>query len=100
MSGEKKYRNAFSLAEALQQWLADSGLAREHAVHRIHREWTQIVGPALARQTRQLRYEQGVLTVEVESAAWRHELTLARERLRDTINTYLDIPLVQEIKVR
>jgi predicted nucleic acid-binding Zn ribbon protein len=74
----------------------------EHAIIReqMPRIWAQMVGPRIARISEVRSFENGVLNVRVREAAWRSELMLRRELLRNQLNTDLGSEIVKEIIVR
>ena len=49
-------------------------------------DWESLVGPHIARVSRPVRIRDTTLFVEVESAAWRNELSLLRPRLMRKLN--------------
>ena len=63
-----------SLGDALSVYLRDSGLGTKLSVHRVYAAWNEACGPELARRARPVRFRDGRLLVEVESAAHLHEL--------------------------
>lgn len=88
------------MGDALRQWLDESGLADSERVHRLHREWVSLVGEPLARQTTEMAYDKGILTLRIAGASWRNELMMNREALRQHLNNQLGKELVTEIRVR
>jgi hypothetical protein len=57
------------------------GLDQHLAVERIRARWADIVGPVGGRHSRPSAIRQGVLTVDVDSSPWLHELTLRAPEL-------------------
>jgi hypothetical protein len=62
------------MGEAMQDYLAASGLGRKLRDWPVHDAWICAAGEALARRARPVVYRNGVLTVEVDSAAHLQEL--------------------------
>jgi len=61
--------------------LRDLGLEQGLLGFRAVTEWPDVVGARIARRTRAVSFENGVLRVEVEGSAWRFELGFLERRL-------------------
>ncbi len=61
-------------------------------------EWSQLVGPRVARHTRAIGFRDGALHVEVEGSAWMHELGFLRRELIRRINRHLGSECVREVR--
>jgi len=59
--------------------------------------WDHVVGPMVARHTVTVRLVRGRLSVKVDSAPLRQELTYMREALKEVLNRRAGRPVVQEI---
>lgn len=59
--------------------------------------WDEAVGPMIARHTMTVRLRKGRLSVRVDSAPLRHELTFMREALIEILNKRAGRSVVQEI---
>lgn len=57
------------------------GLGKSFHGWKVVGEWSEIVGPDIARVARAIRYGNGVLTVVVQQDTWRQELEMQREEL-------------------
>lgn len=58
-----------SLKDALQAYLRTSGLDAQLRDAAVFRAWDQALGPVQARRARPVRFHEGELVVEVDSAA-------------------------------
>lgn len=56
--------------------------------------WPQVVGPAVAKQTRLLSIQRQTLRVATSSAVWSQTLTFERRRILAKLNPLLPRPLV------
>ncbi|HEX6790182.1 MAG TPA: DUF721 domain-containing protein [Candidatus Krumholzibacteria bacterium] len=54
--------------------LRDLGLQTRFNERRVVETWSSVVGPELARRSRALRCENGILVVHVDHGAWMQEL--------------------------
>lgn len=67
-------REPVPMQGALQRFLRESGLDRRLKHWPVFEAWTAAVGPSLARRAIPVRFGDGELVVEVESAAHLQEL--------------------------
>lgn len=74
-------------ADALEQWLASSGLRKRFDLAAAVDEWPELVGPQIAAVTRALSVTpDGTLIVRVASGAWATELGLMTPRILARLN--------------
>lgn len=66
--------------------LAKWGIAERVERARVMVDWENLVGPHIARVSRPVRIREDTLFVEVETAAWRTELSLLRPSLMRKLN--------------
>lgn len=72
-----KPRKVFSMAEALDRYFGRAGIKRRVTQASVINEWKQLVGPQIAGVTRPHTITgDGILFIEVSSAAWMQELQL------------------------
>jgi predicted nucleic acid-binding Zn ribbon protein len=62
--------------------------------------WKQVAVAGAVRATETAWIRDGVLTVKLRSAAWRHTLHLQREDWRQRLNAHLGREVVREIVFR
>lgn len=62
--------------EVLARLLQSTGLARRLGERRLLDGWVEVVGERVARFSRPVDLQDGVLTLEADNAVWRQELTL------------------------
>ena len=74
------------------------GLEDELEGWRAVEDWARVVGPRVARHTRAVGYEQGVLRVEVDGSAWMHELGYLKQELIKAVNRELGAARVRDIR--
>jgi len=61
---------------------------------RLLKCWTEVVGVAVAAQTRPISISRGVLSVATSGAAWAQTLTFERQRILQKLNAKLSSQLV------
>jgi len=60
--------------------------------------WADAVGPEIARHSRPVRAQRGVLTVETANPAWSQQLTLLKPGLLKAINERLGGKLIKDLR--
>jgi predicted nucleic acid-binding Zn ribbon protein len=75
------------LGEALEAWIARSGLRKRLDLAEVVGAWPELVGPQIAAVTRALAVTpDGTLLVRVASNAWATELGLMTPRILARVN--------------
>ncbi len=80
-------RSFARVSDLLPSVLRDLGLQKRFSERRVVEQWSTVVGPALAKRTRALRCESGVLTVHVDHGAWMQELLFIEKKLLAKMQT-------------
>ena len=88
------------LASLLRGLVKKYGLERALHGHRMPDYWAAVVGERIARITQIRSFENGVLRVHISEAAWRSEVTLRRDEIRQQLNAHIGESLIKEIQVR
>ena len=60
--------------------------------------WSVTVGDGIASQCRRPRVERGIMTIGVPNASLRHELTMNRSGIRESINKTLGKNILKDIR--
>ena len=87
------------VGEALAEIGAELGLADPGVVGTLAREWSDVVGPALAGSARLRALRGDVLTVAVDSGAWATQLRYLERQLLDRIGDLVGTGVVREVRV-
>jgi predicted nucleic acid-binding Zn ribbon protein len=61
--------------------------------------WPLVAGKPMARHSRPVAFEDGVLTLESDCTAWSAEMRRLSDEIRAQINRYLGAPAVRKLKV-
>jgi hypothetical protein len=67
---------------------------------RIHRAWSEILGPMVMQSTQNLYIKNRVLYVFLSSSVLRNELFLSRKRLLSNLNDYAGAEVIRDIVFR
>lgn len=89
------------LGDAVQRYLAATGLAQRKKNDAVYAAWDAAVGPELARTARATRFDRGQLVIEVANSALMQELAgFTGEAYRARTNELLTRPLVRRVTFR
>jgi predicted nucleic acid-binding Zn ribbon protein len=87
-----------ALSHVLTRLLKQLGLEDELQGWRAVEDWARVVGPRVARHTRAIGFEHGVLRVEVDGSAWMHELGYLKQELIRAVNRELGSDRVRDVR--
>jgi predicted nucleic acid-binding Zn ribbon protein len=62
-------------------------------------KFKEIVGKQLADRIEFKNFDRGILTIEVESSAWKNEIFLLREQIVEKINKEFGKQIVKQLKI-
>jgi predicted nucleic acid-binding Zn ribbon protein len=80
-------RSPVTLRDALESWMARTGVARRFDLARAVVDWPDVVGPQIAAVTRARGVSSdGTLVVRVANHAWATELGLMTPRILTRLN--------------
>src|SRR2546421_13086956 len=84
---DKKRKRPVAVREALDGYLARSGLARRLAQAQVIPDWPRLVGPQIAAVTQpESVTPDGTLFVRVATSAWMNELQLMGPQAMTAVN--------------
>ncbi|MBI4208807.1 MAG: DUF721 domain-containing protein [Deltaproteobacteria bacterium] len=86
-----------AIGQILSDSLRKANLGRVVREGQLLKDWPQIVGPAVAQKAHPTSLKGKVLTVEVQDAAWRHQLSLMKLRLQEQINKAMGEEVVKDL---
>ena len=87
-----------SLAQAISGLLGEYGLEQGVRLQRAVSLWSQVVGPAVARNCPAVRVQGDTLMVRAKSAAWRNEISFQKNHILDTLNQALGSSPLSDIR--
>ncbi|MBO5679649.1 MAG: DUF721 domain-containing protein [Bacteroidaceae bacterium] len=92
-----KRTNSESVGELLRQYLRQQGLETPLNEYRLIQGWTHVMGPVVARYTRDLAIRNQTLYVKLSSPVLRQELHMQRRELVVRLNTYVGAQVICDI---
>ncbi len=97
--GKVEYHQGASLGAVIKEFLEAYGLNKSFAEAQVATCWEKLMGTSVARNTRKISLNEGLLQISVDSAALRYELKLAESQLCDKLNEALGGDYIKQIKV-
>lgn len=94
----KNEKRPSQVREALEKYLAKSGLGEHIEAASVVPEWAERVGPAIAAVTEPLRVSGGTLIVGVRSSAWMNELKMMEREIVKRLNAGKTRKVVERIR--
>lgn len=92
-----KRTNTESVGELIRQYLRQQGLEAPLNEYRLIQGWSHVMGPVVARYTRDLVIRNQTLFVRLSSPAIRQELSMQRRELVARLNAYVGAQVVCDI---
>ena len=93
-----KKSNESTLGEAIKELLKTYHLEDKLQETQLLHIWGEIVGPMIDKHTIKLYVNKGVLFVKLDSAALKHELSFAKEKIRNALNKEVGKEIISDIK--
>lgn len=91
---------SYSIGEALSLLLEKSNWKPKVVEVRMREEWEAITSRTVAKYTRDIKLQNGVLTIYTDVAPLKQELVLGKEQLIQNINEYFKEKVVNEVIVK
>jgi len=91
---------ASTIGDALNTFLRNSRWLPKIHERKLQTDWETIVGKTIARYTRDLKLNNGTLSVATDVAVLKQELQFGKIQLMERINEYFGTQVVKEIIIR
>lgn len=95
-----KRTNTEPIGDLLRQYLRQQGLESPLNEYRLIQGWAHVMGPIVARYTRDLSIRNQTLYVQLSSPAVKQELMMQRRELVERLNAYVGAQVVCDIVIR
>jgi predicted nucleic acid-binding Zn ribbon protein len=86
------------LGNVLESALKASNLQISLSLHRLWRQWDNLVGPAIAKNARPAAIKGKLLLVNVSSAPWMQQLQYMKNDLMEKLNDAFDKQIVTDVR--
>lgn len=97
---DKRKSNMQSISEVLEEILKNQKLNKGLFEHRIKGLWSQVLGPSVARVTRQIYVDNGVLYVYLNSSVIRGELLMLKDKIIKRLNDAVGEEVLRDVVFR
>ncbi len=95
-----KRQNTQSVGAVIAQVLRENGLEKPLLEHRLIEAWPTLMGSLVQKYTGTIEIQNGVLIVQIKSAALRQELFIARHQLVERLNNEVGADIITDIRLR
>lgn len=92
-------QNTESIGAVITQFLREQGLEKPFLEHKIVEAWPRLLGTTVAHYTGKMEVRNGVLYVQISSAALRSELFLCRFKLVEKLNKEVGAEVLTDIRL-
>lgn len=89
---------AHSIGDLLTDYLRESGLEKQLLERQVVDKWPEVMGPAVARLTRSVELNNGVLMVRISSAALKAQLFECRKEVVAKLNASVGAQIVSDVR--
>jgi predicted nucleic acid-binding Zn ribbon protein len=100
MSFSKRSKEVTPLKEAIDKLLKAYKISDKMQEIDLQKEWEEMMGETIARKTKSLELRKRLLIIKIESSVLRHELSFAKEKLKESLNTKLKKRVIDDILFR
>ena len=96
----KRQTNEEPLKDVIERFLKMYQLEDGYSEMEISREWKDLMGPGITKYTESLQLKKGVLTIRLSSASLRQELSYAKEKIKERLNSALSSVVIERVEIR
>ena len=83
----------------IAEWIRENDLEKPLLEHRVVEQWAVVLGPLIARYSRDIEVKDGMLRVRITNAALRQELFEQRFRLIQKLNEAVGGEAIKDIRL-
>ena len=92
--------NSEAVGDLIRQFLRQQGLEAPLNEFRLIQGWEHVMGPVIARYTKNLTIRNQTLHVQLTSPVIRQELMMQRRELTARLNAYVGAQVIADIEFR
>lgn len=93
-------KNTEQVGAVIAQFFREMGLEKPMLEHRVVEAWPRLMGQLVQKYTKSIEVKNGVLYVQITSAALRQELFIARYHLVNKLNEEVGADIINDIRLR
>ncbi|MFN0016149.1 MAG: DUF721 domain-containing protein [Saprospiraceae bacterium] len=95
-----KKKNDISLQEAMQAMLQEYRLEPRLNETRVKMLWEKLMGKTISTYTSNIQVRKNVLYLTILSAPLKHELSFAKDKIKDLLNDEMGQEFVKDVVIR
>ncbi len=84
----QKNKKPQPISGVLGKVMSSLGLSKTYNGWMVVEKWPQIVGKELAKRSKAIRFENGILYVGVSDDSWRQEISMKSDEIISQIHSY------------
>lgn len=92
--------NSEAIGDILRQYLRQQGLESPLNEYRLIQGWSHVMGPIIARYTKDLTIHNQTLYIHISSPAVRQEILMQRKEVTNRLNAYVGAQVITNIIVQ
>ena len=92
--------NSEAVGDLIRQYLRQQGLEAPLNEYRLIQGWEHVMGPVIARYTKDLTIRNQTLYVRLSSPVIRQELLMQRREIVDRLNAYIGAQVICDVVVQ
>ncbi len=92
-------QNTETVASVILRFLQEQGLDKPYLEHKVVKAWPELMGPLVQKYTGKIEVRNGMLCVQITSAALRQELFIARRQLVSKLNEAVGAEVISDIRL-
>ncbi len=89
--------NEQSLKQVINEIMHRQKLKGKLSEVRIRDSWEKVMGPTIANRTTELKLKDNILSIRINSAPLRHELTYNLDRVKQLLNEEIGEAVISQI---
>jgi predicted nucleic acid-binding Zn ribbon protein len=95
-----KKKNDLSLQEAMQDMLKEYRLKPQYDETRVRALWEKLMGKTIATYTANIAVRKNVLYLTILSAPLKHELSYAKDKIKNLLNEEMGEEYIKDVIIR
>ncbi len=100
MNNKQDKGKLIHISDVLNRALGKYRPARDMDMTQIWDVWEQAVGSPIAMNAKPDAFKDGMLSVNVSSSTWIHQLKFLEKEMISNLNTQLNSPLISKIRFK
>jgi predicted nucleic acid-binding Zn ribbon protein len=94
---ESREKNTSSLAQTMDKLLHVYELEEGYTRTKVLQSWNSVLGPVVAKRTRQISFQDKKLFVRISSAPLKKELSMSKSKVIGMLNAEIGKPAIEEL---